>query len=91
MAITQLGSNNPIMTAAADEITGSMFVKSFRWVCDGSAVAGHHLVVGDSAGNVFFDSYADGAYYIDIMPVYKQLKGIKVSTISSGKLYVNLG
>lgn len=74
------------MTAALDAITSKVRISWLRWV--GATTAGHALSVTDTAGNVIWESEADGANFIDMFPVYKIVTGVKAATMDSGTLYV---
>ncbi|HXK36989.1 MAG TPA: hypothetical protein VJ553_05410 [Candidatus Paceibacterota bacterium] len=84
--ITGQGSSVICMDAVADALTNEVYVKHLRWV--GATTAGHQLIVSDVDGNVMWESVADGQYMIDVHPFYRSIKGITVTTMGSGKLYV---
>lgn len=80
------------LTAANDEITGSITVDQVRWVAP-AAVAGNQLELtqsssGDTAGGVW-DTRANGANYVEeslhgtFLP-----HGLRVNVIDSGTLWV---
>jgi hypothetical protein len=64
------------------------FVKHFRWVKATSAT--HQCIVKSTAGDVVFDSEADGANFIDVHPWYHFVNGIYIQQLDSGILYVYL-
>lgn len=86
MAITNETGSVVIFGAAGDASTLRRMVRYLRWI--NATTAGHQLVVKDTAGNTWFESTADGAYFIDIHPVFSIMDGIVVETMGSGKLYV---
>jgi hypothetical protein len=67
-------------------------VSKIRWV--GGSTAGHEAKVTDSADNVFWDAFATGANYTESddfaqrNPSKRTLKGLRVPTLASGKLYI---
>lgn len=73
-------------TAASDEVTGQFRVTTIRWV--NGSTADHQCIVTDSDDNVVFDSVADGPNFIDIHPIFRQMNGIKISTLDSGNVFV---
>jgi len=73
-------------TAASDEVTGQFRVTTVRWV--GGTTAGHTCEITDSDDKVVFSSTADGANFIDIHPLFRQMNGIKVATLDSGTIYL---
>jgi hypothetical protein len=64
------------------------FVKHFRWVK--VVASGDQCIVKTSAGDVVFDSEADGANFIDVHPWYHHVNGIVINKLDSGTLYVYL-
>lgn len=85
--------NGEIIATSSDVGTSvtpskSYFVKHFRWIK--AAAAGDSCVIADDAGNVIFESQADGQYFIDVHPFYKFTNGIHITTLDSGTLYVYL-
>jgi len=89
MAVTGLDKQVARMDTAGDEVKGNIFLKHLRWV--GGTTSGHSLIVTDVDGSVLWDSIADGGNYIDIHPFYKIVKGLKIQTMQSGRLYAYLG
>ena len=86
MAVTNIAASPLIMSAASDADTRQFLVTWIRW--NGATTAGHALLVKDSAGNTIFASEADGANFIDIQPIFKVCKGLVVTAMDSGTLYV---
>lgn len=69
---------------------GANKIKSVRWV--GATTAAHAAEIQDTAGNVRWSSVAAGANNLEIDEVSEQnyYTGIKVPTLQSGKLYIEL-
>lgn len=67
-------------------------VRKIRWV--NGTTAGHQAVIQDQYGNLFWESYAAGANYVeesDFTCDWSQknvLHGLKVPTLGSGKLEI---
>jgi hypothetical protein len=74
------------MTAQGDEVFGSKIISYMRWV--GATTAGHTLSITDNDGHVLWESMADGPYFLDIHPLFKLTKGIKINQMSSGYVLV---
>ena len=87
-------TGNPwiIDTASGSAILTSMAqVRSFRWT--GGTTAGHSCVVQDQNGKVVWDSFANGANFLD-EKVFEErhgrtVNGLIVPTLGSGKLYID--
>ncbi len=89
MALSQLASGRPIWTASGDAITGPRFLKHIRWY--GATTAGHTLTVKDTAGNIIWESVADGPNFIDVHPFYVIVDGLNITTMQSGKMQAFFG
>jgi hypothetical protein len=85
MAVTGLFGQVQKLTST-DSVTGRLIVSYLRWV--GATTAGHSLVVNDADGNVIWESEADGANFIDILPFWRRVNGVTVNTIDSGNLFI---
>lgn len=88
-------TQNPhiIDTAGAGTIIETPInVKKIRWV--GATTAGHSCIVKDKNDNIFWESVAAGANYVeetDFTTYYTQssvLQGLRVTTLGSGRLYI---
>lgn len=91
MAITNLEVGRPTMTAVSDEITGRVYVKYIRYIGTAGTAAGEVATLVDSNDKELFSTIADGAEFIDVMPVWGIINGVKVSAITTGKFVVYLG
>ena len=79
-----------ILDTAAAVTTNQYLVTGFRYV-SATAAAGDECKVSDSAGNVWFDSFATGADWEDAQTVNTggiMMNGVTVTTLTSGKVYV---
>jgi hypothetical protein len=86
VAVSNLGASPLILSAQGDSDSRQFLVSWMRW--NGATAASHTLQVTDAAGNIIFESEADGANFIDIQPIFKPCRGIVVAHMDSGKLYV---
>jgi hypothetical protein len=86
MAVSNTGDSPLIMSAQGDADTRQFIVTWVRW--NGATTAGHTLTLKDSAGNIIFESVADGANFIDMQPIFKPCRGLSLTTMQSGTLYV---
>ena len=85
-------TQNPLIldTAATTLLQdGPCFIKSVRWV--NATTAGHTAVLQDAESNVWWDSIASGANYVEEDMIERWVTGIRLTTIGSGKVYVELG
>jgi hypothetical protein len=86
MAVTGEGFGIIKFTAASDASSGRKIVTYARWI--GGTTAGHSCILKDGNGNVLFESEADGANFLDLMPIFRAVDGLDVDTLDSGSLYV---
>lgn len=86
-----LAGNPWLVTVAAALTTDRVRLLGFRWVA--AATAGDTCIVTDAAGIVIWESVAAGADYVesDMFPVARIYKGLTVSALDSGRLYVSFG
>ena len=75
-------------TTALDAQTGMLHVGYIRWI--NGAAADDECEVTDTAGNVLFNSIADGANFIDLHPLFKWVNGVIISTLDSGTVFIYL-
>ncbi len=87
MAVTGFVRGVVKMTAQADAQPTRMFVTMLRWVSKG-AVSGDDMSLTDTAGNVLWESVADGTNFIDAHPLFKHIDGVIAATLDSGELYI---
>lgn len=86
MAVTGNPGKVLKFSAQGDAFTGRLMVSYMRWV--GATTLAHTLVVKDTSGVVWWESIADGAAFIDILPLFKMIDGVSLDTMGSGALYV---
>jgi hypothetical protein len=73
-------------------LTSSLRIKKIRWV--NATTAGHQASIQDQNGNIFWESIASGANYVEESDFSTEeshrpvLYGLKVPTLGSGKLYL---
>lgn len=89
MSVTQ--ETYPIikMAAAADQLAAVQDVNYLHWVAKGAS-AGHDLLVKDNANNVVWEEVATGANYSKIHIIKHPIDRLKITTMTSGTLYVIL-
>lgn len=86
MAITGVGRGRIKFDAQGDLLSGKFKVKHLRWVAiDG--VAGDVLTIEDEDGFPLFPSVCDGANFIDIIPLYRWVDGIRIVSMPHGFLF----
>lgn len=66
-----------------------IYIKSIRWV--GATTAGHTAVLQNKNGRVFWASEAAGNNFIDEFLYEGWVEGIILSTLASGKIYIQVG
>lgn len=88
MAVTGFNVNVLKMTAAADAQTGMLHVGYIRWINGGAA--DDECEITNTAGDILFNSIADGANFIDLHPLFQWVNGVIVSTLSSGTVFIYL-
>lgn len=97
MANTKYNKIVFIDTAGASAIrTDQLTINKIRWVDAGAA--GDACVIQDQNNNTFWESVASGADYVESDDFSmggqnssgRRLDGLKVPTLSSGKLYIYL-
>lgn len=84
-----------IDTAGAGDIEANsvgITIAKIRWV--GGTTAGHEAKVTDAFDNVFWDTFATGANYVESDDFAQRnaskrtIDGLRVPTLGSGKLYI---
>lgn len=82
-----------IDTAGAGTIIGTpLRIIKIRWT--GATTAGHQAILQDQNGNLFWESVADAANYVEESDFAKYnsqrnvINGFKVPTLGSGKLEI---
>ena len=76
------------MTAQSDAVTGSFKVGYVRWV--NGVRANEECLLKDTNGSELFHSVADGPNYTDLMPIFRWVNGLTLTTLDSGTLYIYL-
>ena len=88
MAVTGFNVQVLKMTAALDAQVGRLHIGMIRWI--NGAAADDECEITDIAGNVLFNSIADGANFIDLHPLYKWVDGVILSKRDSGTVFIYL-
>lgn len=84
-------AGNPLYidTASSSEVTGSLRIQSFHWA--GGTSNAHILVLKDSNSRQVFDAaWGSTTARNTLYPEGLKTSGIQVTTIQSGRVYVNL-
>lgn len=79
-----------VLDTVATVTANQYLVTGFRWV-SASAAAGSECKITDTAGKVWFDSFATGADWEDSQNINTggiPMAGVKVATLSDGVCYV---
>lgn len=72
--------------------TTTVKLNGVRWVGTAATAAGDVVVLTDGAGNTVWRTVATGAYYVEAdTPAIKHFRGLTVLTVSSGRLYLEMG
>lgn len=87
MAVTQRGKPIVKMTEVNDELEGKERVNYLHWISK-AAEAGDDLLVVDEDGDTIWEEAADGLYSSRIHLIGNIIRGLKISVMSSGTLYV---
>ena len=87
MAVSNQTTGPIIMTAQGDSITSSVYISWVRWI--GGTTDGHVMEITDHSGNRICKSQADGASFLDIIPIFRMRKGIIVNSLGSGTLEIH--
>lgn len=66
-----------------------IYVKSIRWV--GATTAGHTAVITNKNGRTIWASEVAGANFIDESLWESWIDGLSISTLASGKIYIQIG
>lgn len=82
MSVTHAGKGVIKFTAQGDSLTGVKKFTYFRWI--GGTTAGHLMKANDTAGDLIWESEADGANFNDIHPVFATRNGVVIGSMSSG-------
>jgi len=78
--------DTPSATLLYDKL---IHIKGIRWVSK-TAVAGDDVEIQDAAGRIIWKSIASGANYVEADAAIRHTYGIKVTTLGSGELYLEV-
>ena len=68
--------------------TGEVRIERIAW--KNATTLNHTAKVTDSAGNTIWEDFASGATYNTSEPVYREVSGLIVEALGSGKLYISI-
>lgn len=83
-------SNSPIIidTPGAGVLIPDLIrVKGIRWV---GSTTGHTAIITDASDNVKWESIATGPVEADLIEDKNPWRGLKVPTLQSGRLYIDI-
>ena len=68
--------------------TGTLRIERIAW--KNATTLNHTAKVTDGAGKIIFEDFAAGATYNTSEPIHREVTGLIVETLGSGKLYVSV-
>lgn len=87
MAVSGRDKGFVSVTAAETITTERVNLISVRWVSS-AATAADQCVLTDTDGTVLFESFAEGANWVDIHYIDRIVEGLKTTVLESGTLYL---
>lgn len=82
MSVTHAGKGVIKLTTQGDSLSGARYFTYMRWV--GATTAGHVMKANDTAGDLIWESEADGANFNDIHPLFDRRVGLVIGSMTSG-------
>lgn len=91
VTIVSTGGQTVEVTGTGVVTTNTWALARIRWV-SATAAGGDECKITDTAGNIIFHSYAQGADWSDEVEMGKVAPtlGIKIATLTSGEMYFYL-
>ncbi len=82
-------SSNPwVLDTTGAIASGEVRIDRISW--KNATTLNHTVLVVDSAGKTIFEDFASGATYNTSQPIGRVYTGVTVTTLSSGKLYIDI-
>lgn len=75
------------LTGQGDSVSYPLRVSYIRWVGGSS---GQELSITNSNNDEIFYSKADGSNFIDIHPLFQEVRGLTLTTLTGGTVYIYL-
>ena len=83
-----LTSNPWVIDTTGAKASGELRIDRISW--KNATTLNHTVLIVDAAGKTIFEDFASGATYNVSYPIGRVYTGLTVSTLSSGKLYIDL-
>lgn len=83
-----LQSNPWVIDSAGSKYSGLVRIDRIAW--KNATTLNHTVLIVDNAGNTIFEDFASGATYNTSQPIGRLYTGVTVSTLNSGKLYLDI-
>ena len=77
-----------VLDTAGEISTRVIRIERIAW--KNATTANHTVKVTDTSGNTIWEDFAAGATYNTSEPVHREVTGLIVQTLDSGKLYISL-
>ena len=81
-------SNPWVLDTTGAISSGEVRIDRISW--KNATTLNHTVLVVDAAGKTIFEDFASGATYNTSQPIGRFYTGVTVSTLSSGKLYIDI-
>ena len=83
-----LTSNPWVIDTTGAKFSGKVKIDRIAW--KNATTLNHTVVIVDGAGKLIFEDFAAGAPYSTSQPIGRLYTGVTVSTLNSGKLYIDI-
>lgn len=83
-----LTSNPWVIDSTGPKTSGEVRIDRISW--KNVTSASHTVLIVDGAGKTIFEDFASGSLYTTSQPIRRLYTGVTVSTLSSGKLYIDI-
>lgn len=83
-----LTSNPWVIDSTGAKTSEDVRIDRISW--KNATTLNHTVLIVDGAGKTIFEDFASGATYNTSQPIGRVYTGLTVSTLSSGKLYIDI-
>jgi hypothetical protein len=83
-----LTGNPLVIESTGAKLSGKIQIDRIAW--KNATTLGHTVLVVDGSGKLIFEDFASGATYNTVQAIGREYTGLSVSTLSSGKLYIDV-
>ena len=83
-----LTSNPWVIDSTGAKSSQEVSIDRISW--KNATTLGHTVLIVDGSGKIIFEDFASGATYNTSQPIRRVYTGVTVSTLSSGKLYIDI-